>query len=55
MKKFTIDPAKALSIAATCVGVVGTLLSSKVQANERKALKAELKEELLNDLMKEKN
>lgn len=50
MKKFKIDPAKALSVTVTALGVVGTLLASKVQANDRKAMKAELKDELLKDL-----
>ena len=50
MKKFKIDPAKALSVTVTALGVVGTLLASKVQSNDRKAMKAELKDELLKDL-----
>ena len=56
MKKFNvkIDGTKALSIGVTALGVVGTLLSSKVHANEQKALKAQLKEELLKELA-EKN
>lgn len=56
MKKFNvkIDGAKVLSIGVTALGVVGTLLSSKVHANEQKALKAQLKEELLKELA-EKN
>lgn len=50
MKKIKIDPAKALSVTVTALGVVGTLLASKVQSNDRKAMKAELKDELLKDL-----
>ena len=52
--KLKIDPTKALSIAVTALGVVGTLLSSKVHANETKAMKAELKDELMKELLAEK-
>lgn len=52
--KFKIDPAKLLSVTVTALGVVGTLLASKVQSNERKAMKAELKEELIKELTPDK-
>lgn len=52
--KFKIDPAKALSLTVTALGVVGTLLASKVQSNDRKAMKAELKDELLKELTQDK-
>ena len=52
--KFKFDGAKALSIGVTALGVIGTLLSAKVHDNEQKAMKAELKEELLKELS-EKN
>lgn len=52
--RFKFDPTKALSIAVTALGVAGTLLSSVVHANENKAMKAELKEELLKELLTEK-
>ena len=48
--KLKIDSAKALSIGVTVLGVVGTLLSSKVDTNNRKAMKAEMKKELLKEL-----
>jgi hypothetical protein len=48
--KLKIDAAKALSIGTTVLGVVGALLSSKVDSNNRKAMKAEMKEELLKEL-----
>lgn len=50
--KFKFDPTKALSVAVTVLGVAGTLLSSKVESNNRKALKSELKEELMKELTK---
>lgn len=53
--KFKIDGAKVLSLAVTLLGVAGTLLSSQVEANNRKAMKAEIKEELTKELLKEKN
>ena len=52
--KFKVDPAKLLSVTVTALGVVGTLLASKVQSNERKAMKAELKEELIKELTPDK-
>lgn len=53
--KFKLDPTKALSITVTVLGVVGTLLSSKVHANETKAMKAELKDELMKELLSDKD
>lgn len=50
--KFKFDSAKALSIGVTALGVIGTLLSTKVHDNEQKAMKAELKKELLKELSK---
>lgn len=50
--KFKFDGAKALSIGVTALEIIGTLLSTKVHDNERKAMKAELKEELLKELSK---
>ena len=48
--KLKIDGAKALSIGATVLGGVGALVSSKVDSNNRKAMKSELKEELMKEL-----
>lgn len=48
--KLKIDGAKALSIGVTVLGIVGALLSSKVESNNRKAMKSELKEELMKEL-----
>lgn len=47
---FKIDPAKALSWGVTGLGIVLTLLSSKVDDNNRKAMKDELKADLLKEL-----
>lgn len=49
--KFNLDPTKILSVTVTALGVVGTLLSSKVDSNARKAMKAELKEEITKELL----
>lgn len=48
--KLKIDSAKALSIGVTVLSVVGTLLSSKVDSNNRKAMKSEIKDELMKEL-----
>lgn len=53
--KIKIDPAKALSWGVTGLGIVLTLLSNKVDDNNRKALKDELKADLLKELSSDKN
>ena len=50
--KLKIDGKKALSIGVTVLGIAGTLLSGKVDNNNRKAMKEELKAELLKELRK---
>lgn len=45
-----IDAAKLLSIGVTVLGVAGTLLSSVVESNNRKSMKAEITEEVLKEL-----
>ena len=45
-----LDSTKVLSIAATALSLVGTLLSSKVHSNEMETMKAELKDELMKEL-----
>lgn len=50
--KFKFDATKALSIAVTLLGIAGTVLSNKVESENRKVMKSELKEELLKELTK---
>ena len=50
--KFKMDPTKALSLVVTALGVAGTILSNKVESNSKKAMKEELKNELLKELSK---
>ena len=52
IKMIKIDPAKVLSATVTILGIAGTLLSAKVQANERAELKGELMKEVLAELKK---
>lgn len=52
--KITIDNNKLLSIGVTLLGVAGTLLSGKVESNKTKAMKAELKDEIMKDLLNNK-
>ena len=52
--KVNIDPKKALSVASMVLGVAGVLLTNKVDANNRSAMKDELKKELLDELSKNK-
>lgn len=53
--KIEFKPEKLLPIASTVLAVAGMVVSNAVQANEKKALKAELKEELMKDLLTDKN
>ena len=52
MKKLNLkfDGATLLNVGVTALGIVGTLLSTKVESNNRKTMKSELKEELLKEL-----
>lgn len=50
--KIKFDTSKILSLAVTILGVAGTLLSSKVESDNRKAMKDELLNELKKDLRK---
>lgn len=52
--KIKFDATKILPITVTLLGVLGTVLSNKVDSDNRKAMKAELKEELLKELSKTK-
>lgn len=47
-----IDSKKVLSVIVTGLGVAGTLLATKVDSNNREALKNQLKEELMQELSK---
>lgn len=55
LPKIDISPAKALGLVVTGLTVVATLLSTKVEEDNLKAMKAELKTEILNDLTSPKN
>lgn len=52
--KNKIDSTKALSIIVTVLGVMGTLLSNKVDMDNRNAMKDELRKEILDELSKSK-
>lgn len=52
LKDVKIDSTKVLGLAVTVLGVAGTLLSNKVEANKMKDLKSELKDELLKEIKK---
>lgn len=53
--KLKIDPTKSLSIGMVVLNVAGVLLSSIVHKNETKAMKSELKDELMKEIFNEKN
>lgn len=50
--KFKMDPTKILSIGVTLLGIAGTLLSNKVESNNRKIMKDELKKEIMKEILK---
>lgn len=52
--KIKIDPTKALSITVTVLGVAGTILGSVAQKNDRQAMKDELRNEILDEILKTK-
>lgn len=45
-----VDGAKALKVVAAVLGVGGVLLSNIIEENNQKALKGQLKEELMKEL-----
>ena len=49
--KIKIDPAKALGLSISVLGVVTTILSNKKEKSDRMALKAELKEDIMKELL----
>ena len=53
--KFKLDTTKVLSIAVTLLGIAGTVLSNKVESDNRKAMKSELKDELMKELLNSNN
>lgn len=48
--KFNIDKGTVLGIIVTCLGIASTILTSKVDSNNRQTMKNELKAELLEEL-----
>lgn len=52
--KIKFDTSKLLPVVVMVLGAAGTLLSHKVDSNNRETMKTELKEELLKELTKKK-
>lgn len=52
--KIKFDSGKALNVAVVALSVAGTILGSKVKSNESKAMKEELKKDILEELNKKK-
>lgn len=57
MKKpnFKIDAGQALGLTITVLGIIGTILSGKADEYNRKAMKDEIKQELIKELASENN
>lgn len=53
MKKLNIDAAKTLKIVSAVLGVAGMLISNKIQEHDLKATKAEIKQDVMKDLLSE--
>ena len=51
--KIKIKPEAVVAVASIALGVAQALLNNKKDANDRAALKNELKEEIVKDLLKE--
>lgn len=50
---FNIGSAQLISLGLGALGLAQMLLSNKAQSHEREMLKADLKKEILDDLMKQ--
>lgn len=48
-----VDPSKLIGIGLAGLGLAQMVLSNKAQSYERDALKADLRKEILEDLMKQ--
>ena len=55
MKKIKMDSAKLISVAAGVLGLASMVVSNIKASNDQKSMKAELKEEVLKELLKDKN
>lgn len=53
--KFKIKPETAVTVALGVLGVAQMLLTNKKDSDSRAALKNELKDEIVKDLLDEKN
>ena len=53
--KFEVGADKLLTVASALLGVATLVVNNAVQANEKKAYKAEIKEEVMKELLKEQN
>lgn len=53
--KFKIKPETAISVALGVLGVVQMLLTNKKEADNRAAMKNELKEEISKELLEKNN
>ena len=53
--KLKFNVAKGLGIATFVGGIVLDLLSKKAEANDRKTMKAELKDEIMKELLSKKD
>ena len=52
--KLKIDKISFLSVGAALLGIAGSLLSSKIEAEKQKVMKIELKDEIMKDLLNNK-
>lgn len=55
MKKINVKPDLILGVASVALGVAQVLLNNKKEATNQNILKDKLKEEIVNDLLKDKN
>jgi hypothetical protein len=57
MKKLNLkfEPKMAMTIGLGLLSIAQAVLSTKKEANDRMALKAELKEDIMKDILKDQN
>lgn len=51
MKKPKFDSGKVLGLVSMGLGLAGMLLNNKMEANSRKEMKSELKEEIMKEFL----
>lgn len=55
MKNIKVDPKKVLPIVGGLLSVAGVVISNVIDTNNRKTMKSEIKDEILKEMLSDKN